>query len=78
MIIFVIITSLPSVSIIPLNGGGNGASCVGIKVRTDTTKLSDMETAIFEDDRNSIRDANVQEGGFSGMMFTLGRLVMIK
>jgi len=23
-------------------GGGNGASCGGMKVRTDTTKLSDM------------------------------------
>jgi len=24
------------------DGGGNGARCGGIKVRTDTTKLSDM------------------------------------
>ena len=24
------------------DGGGNGSSCVGIKVRTDTTKLSDI------------------------------------
>ena len=27
------------------DGGGNGASCAGIKVRTDTTKLSDMVIA---------------------------------
>ena len=27
------------------DGGGNGASCVGIKVRTDATKLSDMVIA---------------------------------
>ena len=31
------------------DGGGNGASCVGIKVRTDTTKLSDMVIARFGD-----------------------------
>jgi len=36
------------------NGGGNGASCIGIKVRTDTTKLSDMVTASFGDGRNLI------------------------
>jgi len=29
------------------DGGGNGAICVGIKVRTDTTKLSDMAIASF-------------------------------
>ena len=29
------------------DGGGNGASCVGVKVRTDTTKLSDMIIARF-------------------------------
>ena len=34
------------------DGGGNGASCVGIKVRTDTTKLSDMIIASFGDGRN--------------------------
>jgi len=27
------------------DGGGNGASCVGIKVRTDTMKLSDKVIA---------------------------------
>jgi len=31
------------------DGGGIGASCVGIKVRTDTTKLSDMVIASFGD-----------------------------
>jgi len=31
------------------DGGGNGASCVGIKVRTDTTKLSDTVIASFGD-----------------------------
>jgi len=31
------------------DGGGNGAICVGIKVRTDTTKLSDMVIASFGD-----------------------------
>ena len=36
------------------DGGGNGASCVGIKVRTDTTKLSDMVIASFGDCRNLI------------------------
>ena len=29
--------------------GGNGASCGGIKVRTDTTKLSNMLIASFRD-----------------------------
>ena len=39
------------------DGGGNGASCAGIKVRTDTTKLSDMVIAArFGDDRNLIRE----------------------
>jgi len=32
--------------------GGNDASCVGINVRTDTTKLSDMVIASFGDGRN--------------------------
>ena len=34
------------------DGGGNGASCGGIKLRTDTTKLSDMVIARFGDGRN--------------------------
>ena len=36
------------------DGGENGASCVGIKVRTDTTKLSDVVVASFGDSRNLI------------------------
>ena len=36
------------------DGGGNGARCGGIKVRTDTTKLSDMAVASFGDGRNLI------------------------
>jgi len=31
------------------DGGGNGARCGRIKVRTDTTKLSDMVVASFGD-----------------------------
>jgi len=38
------------------DGGGNGASCVGIKARTDTTKLSDMVIARFGDGRNLISE----------------------
>ena len=30
-------------------GGGNGARCGGMKVRTDTMKLSDMVVASFGD-----------------------------
>ena len=41
------------------DGGGNGASCVGIKVRTDTTKLSDMVIARFGDGRNLIREGKM-------------------
>jgi len=51
------------------DGGGNGASCVGIKVRTDTTKLSDMAIESFGDGRNligqgkmSIKDASRVSG----------------
>jgi len=40
-------------------GGGNGASCVGIKVRTDTTMLSDMVIASFGDGRNLIREGKM-------------------
>jgi len=36
------------------DGGGNGTSCVGVEVKTDTTKLSDMVIASFGDGRNSI------------------------
>ena len=31
------------------DGGGSGARCGGIKVRTDTAKLSDMVVASFGD-----------------------------
>ena len=41
------------------DGGGNGASCAGIKVRTDTTKLSDMVIARFGDGRNLIREGKM-------------------
>ena len=41
------------------DGGGNGASCVGIKVRTDTTKLSDMEIASFGDGRDLIGEGKM-------------------
>jgi len=41
------------------DGGGSGASCVGIKVRTDTTKLSDMVLASFGDGRNLIREGKM-------------------
>jgi len=37
------------------DGGGNGARCGGIKVRTDTTKLPDMVVASFGDGRNLVR-----------------------
>jgi len=41
------------------DGGGNGASCVVIKVRTDTAKLSDMVIASFGDGRNLIREGKM-------------------
>jgi len=41
------------------NGGGNGASCVGLKVRTDTTKLSDMVIVRFGDGGNLIREGKM-------------------
>jgi len=41
------------------DGGGNGASCVGIKVRMDTTKLSDKVIASFGDGRNLIREGKM-------------------
>jgi len=41
------------------DGGCNGASCVGIKVRTDTTKLSDMVIANFGDGQNLIREGTM-------------------
>jgi len=41
------------------DGGGNGASCVGVKVRKDTTKLSDMVIASFGDGRNLIGEGKM-------------------
>ena len=41
------------------DGGGSGASCVGIKVRTDTTKLSDMVIASFGDCRNLVGEGKM-------------------
>ena len=41
------------------DGGGNGASCVGIKVKTDTTKVSAMVIASFGDGRNLIREGKM-------------------
>ena len=41
------------------DGGGKGASCVGIKVRTDRTKLSDMVIARFGDGQNLIREGKM-------------------
>ena len=41
------------------DGGGNGASCGGIKERTDTTKLSDIVIASFGDGRNLVREGKM-------------------
>ena len=41
------------------DGGGSGASCVEIKVGTDTTKLSDMVIASFRDGRNLIGEGKM-------------------
>jgi len=41
------------------DGGGSGASCVGIKVRTDTTKLSDMVIPSFGDGRYLIGEGKM-------------------
>jgi len=42
------------------NGGGSGASCGGIKIRTDTTKLSDMVVASFGDGRNLVGEGKTK------------------
>jgi len=42
-----------------VNDRGGGASCAGIKVRTDTTKLSDMIIATFGDGRNLIGESKM-------------------
>ena len=36
------------------DGGGNGTRCGGMKVRTDTTKLSNVVIAGFGDGRNLV------------------------
>ena len=41
------------------DGGGNGASCVGSKVRTDTAKLSNVVKVGFGDGRNLIREGKM-------------------
>jgi len=41
------------------DGGGNGASCTGIKVRTNTTKLSDIVLASFGDGRNLLGEGKM-------------------
>ena len=41
------------------DGGGNAASSVGIKVRTDTTKLYDMVIASFADGRDLTREGKM-------------------
>jgi len=41
------------------DGAGNGASCGGIKVRTDTIKLSDMVIAGFGDGRNLVGEGKM-------------------
>jgi len=41
------------------DGGRNGASCGGIKVRTDTTKLSNMVIATLGDGRNFVREGKM-------------------
>ena len=41
------------------DGGGNGASCGGIEVRTDKTKLSNMVIAGFGDCRNLVREGKM-------------------
>jgi len=41
------------------DGGGNGASCVGIEVRTDTTKQSNIVIAGFGDGRNLIGEGKL-------------------
>ena len=43
------------------DGGGNGARCGGIEVRTDTTKLSDMVVASFGSSKQDIRKLSATE-----------------
>jgi len=41
------------------DGGGNGARCGGIKVWTDTTKLSNMVIASFGDGQNLVGEGKM-------------------
>jgi len=41
------------------DGAGNGASCGGSKVRTDTMKLSDMVIAGFGNGRNLVGEGKM-------------------
>jgi len=41
------------------DGGGNGASCGGIEVRTDTKKLSNMIIASYGDGRNLVGEGKM-------------------
>ena len=41
------------------DGGGNGARCGGIKVRTDTTMMSNMVIASFVDGRNLVGEGKM-------------------
>jgi len=41
------------------DGGGSGTSCSAIKVKTDTTKLSNMVIASFGDGRNLVREGKM-------------------
>jgi len=43
------------------DGGGNGASCDGIKVRTDTTELSNMIIARFGEGQNGWKRSGVHQ-----------------
>jgi len=43
------------------NGGGNGPSCGGIKVRMDTKKLSNMAIASFGDGHNLVGEGMIYE-----------------
>jgi len=54
------------------DGGGNGTSCVGIKVRTDTTKLSDMVIASFGDGRNLVGEGKMFIKDESNVASTVG------
>jgi len=41
------------------DGGGNGTSCAGIKVRMDTTKMSNVVIVGFADGRNLVREGKM-------------------